>query len=532
VIEADKGNQYTMEITLVASAMNMGGTFLSGIFEFQRNIVRMLAAFFSKSLLRRSRYLFFLLPISFIILQLLLYSSLIDKNLKISEDSHSCENKVNQPSSLLFLRKTLEGHRQKKKLDERTDSIWRYRVEIFRSLGLLKKGRITNQNCALRYKNKSVELTSADVDRLSNSRYYFAINMHDNELVLSSFYPEFVETLKYLKKLTDGHQDSLYVSIYESGSTDLTSHFLESFSLVLENIGVQNTVITNQTDVRASGQKRINFLAKVRNKAMEPFYQKPANFYDYVIFLNDVYFCYEDIIRLLVYDADIACGLDFEFQDEVPVFRDVWVARDIQGERFLWHAPFSNHSETRSRIMNGQPFSAFCCWNGIAVINASIFNQGIIFREANYTAGECSASECSLLCNDIWKQNERAHIVVDPHVRFSYRSEIYEDLNNMYWVTPEIAANLSPNVVERNITFFERPVNWSCCPIMNDEDQVSFDQCFSERIFPATAENATETLLNSAASSIAAQTTELLSSSSSTNETEANNTTQAELNAT
>ena len=31
-----------------------------------------------------------------------------------------------------------------------------------------------------------------------------------------------------------------------------------------------------------------------------------------VVFLNDVYFCARDVVRLLNHDADMACGLDFD----------------------------------------------------------------------------------------------------------------------------------------------------------------------------------------------------------------------------
>ena len=33
---------------------------------------------------------------------------------------------------------------------------------------------------------------------------------------------------------------------------------------------------------------------------------------DRVAFLNDVYFCAGDVLRLLRHDADLACGLDFD----------------------------------------------------------------------------------------------------------------------------------------------------------------------------------------------------------------------------
>ena len=42
---------------------------------------------------------------------------------------------------------------------------------------------------------------------------------------------------------------------------------------------------------------------------------------DRVVFLNDVYFCAKDVIRLLLHDADMACGMDFDRKklDQIPV---------------------------------------------------------------------------------------------------------------------------------------------------------------------------------------------------------------------
>lgn len=91
---------------------------------------------------------------------------------------------------------------------------------------------------------------------------------------------------------------------------------------------------------RAPDQDRIDFLAQVRNAALEPLWLEtlsesggntwfdsrgpraevlwPA---DKVIFLNDVYFCARDAVRLLLHDADMACGMDFDRKkiDQVPI---------------------------------------------------------------------------------------------------------------------------------------------------------------------------------------------------------------------
>jgi alpha-1,3-mannosyltransferase len=95
---------------------------------------------------------------------------------------------------------------------------------------------------------------------------------------------------------------------------------------------------------RQPEQDRIDFLAQVRNAALEPLWLETgseevaglAPWYnsrsrglqsqvlwpaDKVIFLNDVYFCARDAVRLLLHDADMACGMDFDRKtlDQVPV---------------------------------------------------------------------------------------------------------------------------------------------------------------------------------------------------------------------
>lgn len=46
------------------------------------------------------------------------------------------------------------------------------------------------------------------------------------------------------------------------------------------------------------------------------------------------------------------------------------------------------------------------CWNGIAVLDPAPFYapKPVKFRMARLPDGECSASECGLICNDYWNQ--------------------------------------------------------------------------------------------------------------------------------
>lgn len=87
--------------------------------------------------------------------------------------------------------------------------------------------------------------------------------------------------------------------------------------------------------VKGENDSRIDFLAKVRNKAMEPLWllankslsdasdqasrQKPWKA-DRVLFMNDVFICAKDFMRLLLHDVDMACALDFGDRDKVELF--------------------------------------------------------------------------------------------------------------------------------------------------------------------------------------------------------------------
>jgi hypothetical protein len=85
----------------------------------------------------------------------------------------------------------------------------------------------------------------------------------------------------------------------------------------------------------AAATCRIEFLAQVRNMALAPLYSHYASRNspnpgansssssrpvapgavpwdpDYVVFLNDVFFCWSMVLRLMGYRADITCGMDF-----------------------------------------------------------------------------------------------------------------------------------------------------------------------------------------------------------------------------
>ncbi|WIA40022.1 hypothetical protein OEZ86_013446 [Tetradesmus obliquus] len=301
-------------------------------------------------------------------------------------------------------------------------------------------------------------------------------------------------------------RDAAFVSVYESNSDDGVHGWIDVMQLALNVIGTPSRLVARGMLVRGEGQHRIEFLAQVRNMALAPLYshysaaaaaaaansssspaasssssssrRRPAApgglpwDPDYVVFLNDVFFCWGMVLRLMGYRADITCGLDFwqnrdatvalplgqrtkghlpkptipaQHQLEAPlllanasspdqanpiVFYDIWVARDVGGSKFWWTRPFVNDGASAAAVQQGLPFRASCCWNGLTILAAEPFRRGVRFRShiqpsssssssSSSSKPECRASECSLLCDDFARLGfER--VVVDAGVQVAY----------------------------------------------------------------------------------------------------------------
>ena len=61
---------------------------------------------------------------------------------------------------------------------------------------------------------------------------------------------------------------------------------------------------------------------------------------------------------------------------------DAWVMRDGDGHVFDLTPPFTNmHSSyTRDRLIKGLPFPVTTCWNGMVVMPAQPFRDGLRMR--------------------------------------------------------------------------------------------------------------------------------------------------------
>lgn len=164
------------------------------------------------------------------------------------------------------------------------------------------------------------------------SRHYFiASNIHQNSPIL----PNFIHQLLHLIDTLGRRQ--VYVSIYESGSSDETRMYLELLRILLDKRSIAHYIVfeseitTGQREDGGNDRKfdesthRIEFLAWVRNQALKPLDRLPnRQTFDRIIFLNDVYFCADDIHELvfqsLLNNASLTCGLDFDGDDKLGFY--------------------------------------------------------------------------------------------------------------------------------------------------------------------------------------------------------------------
>lgn len=148
----------------------------------------------------------------------------------------------------------------------------------------------------------------------------FASNVHNSEPIMPNFITQMLTAISVLSRAAQ----PIFISIYESGSTDSTASWLLLLDKLLAMLGVNKRIVISGLLARSHGEDRIHFLASVRNAVLEPLRHPAAASGDAimcnqqacpaasrVVFINDVYFCAGDLLRLLQYDADIACGLDF-----------------------------------------------------------------------------------------------------------------------------------------------------------------------------------------------------------------------------
>ncbi|KAG6914074.1 hypothetical protein DXG01_002550 [Tephrocybe rancida] len=265
----------------------------------------------------------------------------------------------------------------------------------------------------------------------SEHKYFFAINLYNSFDVI----PDLFATLFRVAAILGYH--NVYISIYENGSTDQTKALLRIFDALTRSVGIRITIRTSMR-TRGAFNHRIEYLAEVRNAAFVPLQElrdSENEYFDSIIFMNDILPCIDDLLELIYQsrknNAGITCASDYMYHEEIgaPVFYDNWVARDINGTA-LENAPFErifHHQEASQRFQRHLPIQVQSCWNGIAILDPAPFYTPphVRFRMARIMEGECSASECSLICNDYWEAGY-GRIIMVPRVKLAYDRKVFD----------------------------------------------------------------------------------------------------------
>ncbi|KAI0714377.1 cryptococcal mannosyltransferase 1-domain-containing protein [Cerioporus squamosus] len=191
-------------------------------------------------------------------------------------------------------------------------------------------------------------------------KIFIAAAFCQNEAVIPYWTRTMLDTILYLGT------DNVFVSIVENYSKDRSPELLRDFAQELDRRGVRNRVLvqdeTVQKPPKLEWNPRIEFLAAVRNQALEPLLESGG--YDKVLFSNDIFIEPESVIELLETrngDYDFACGFDFGHWGAY----DMWVLRDRLGRLTAGIWPYFFDAAGYDAIKAEEPVPVFTCWNGI-----------------------------------------------------------------------------------------------------------------------------------------------------------------------
>ena len=180
---------------------------------------------------------------------------------------------------------------------------------------------------------------------------------------------------------------------------------------------------------------RIKFYSELRNKCLDFLYELPNIDFDNtkIIYFNDIFFEYEDIINLLSTnneDFDAVCGLDF-----YDKFYDRWVSNDLDGNSFRSNFPYFINKEAQDLVINHKPVRIFSCWNGVIAFKAlPLKDKKIQFRYKlsktkpinviNNSARTSYESECTYFHIDLFSLGYTKKFI-NPDVRVTYEYKYY-----------------------------------------------------------------------------------------------------------
>ncbi|KAI2730868.1 CAZyme family GT69 [Penicillium roqueforti] len=247
--------------------------------------------------------------------------------------------------------------------------------------------------------------------------------------------------------------DNVFLSIYENDSGDEGERALRALeekvecqkSIVSEKHLDLNSIPTVTIPGGSKRIKRIEYLAQVRNRALQPLTDHPEMKFDKLLYLNDILFQPAEVPQLLfstnanedgVAQYRAACAVDF---DNPIKFYDTYATRDLEG--YSMGLPFypwftsSGKGESRSDVLAGKDaVRVRSCWGGMVAFDAKYFQSGsppTTPNPARFRSGQdlfWEASECCLIHADIQDPQTNIDEITDtgiymnPFVRTAYDS--------------------------------------------------------------------------------------------------------------
>ncbi|KAL1796418.1 hypothetical protein ACET3X_004958 [Alternaria dauci] len=262
--------------------------------------------------------------------------------------------------------------------------------------------------------------------------------------------------------------ENVFVSIYESGSYDDSKAVLGELDAALEGLQVRRSIQLSETShadeiaqqpmghgwVKASDgrdyMRRITFLARIRNHVFEPLESLTAGgeHFDTILFLNDVVFTPQDVLRLLDTNGGryaAACSIDSK---QPPQFYNTFALRDSSGHEAVMQTwPYFRSYASRHAAEKFLPVPVASCWNGIVAMPVEPFvaSPPLRFRGIpdSLASSHVEASECCLIHADN-PLSVTQGVFLNPNVKVGYNRSSYDALHS-----PE--AILSPFQIFRSV---------------------------------------------------------------------------------
>ncbi|KAK1764560.1 polysaccharide export protein [Phialemonium atrogriseum] len=283
----------------------------------------------------------------------------------------------------------------------------------------------------------------------------FIVSVHrNNEAVLRAAWNDAV--MRLASRLGPRN---VHFSAVEGGSQDGTKAALMELKGRLDDAGVANSISLGMNVWEQVGElstrpdplrerepgwiwnkedghydmRRIPYLARVRNQAMEPLkmLERKGRRFDKVLWLNDVVFDTEDFLTLLnTRDGHYAAACSMDFKD-YPYYYDTFALRDELGQKTAsdyW--PWFASATARASARKAEPVEVFSCWNGMVLFDSTPFyaDPPLRFRGIDDSLADLhlEASECCLIhADNVLSRDPGKGVWLNPNVRVGYTPAAY-----------------------------------------------------------------------------------------------------------